>query len=328
MNARTKVDQESKLIVVVRVNTQCSLSCQFCGYSRELRLPRHSIDLHVLSLLGERLRQHQTQSQQDVLVSWLGGEPFQWPALQPATHAFSQQYGLAISVTTNGLALANPALRMFALKHFCQITISVDGLPGDHDWLRQRSGMFTQLKSIVKKLREERNPECTLLRVNTVLTRENIHRFPEFCETMNRWGFDELTFNQLGGNDRPAFYQSHHLLSEQVESFVERLPSLRATHLASGMRIQGSPAYLERITASTQGRCLPIECCAPGERFLFVDEHGRISPCSFTTSSLSLSLLENATPISELPQWFRQTKRASPPTPCADCHATHVFSKF
>jgi radical SAM protein with 4Fe4S-binding SPASM domain len=144
------------------------------------------------------------------------------------------------------------------------------------------------------------------------------------------WGFDELTFNQLGGNDRPEFYSANRLLIEQVELFRERLPEVRARMAELGLAIHGSAAYLDRIVSTTRGMTIPIDECMPGSKFLFVDEHGRMSPCSFTSESYDIDIgeIQSVHDLVELPLRFRTMRLRSLCAACGDCHATHVFDKF
>jgi sulfatase maturation enzyme AslB (radical SAM superfamily) len=236
---------------------------------------------------------------------------------------------LELGVTTNGLALNSPAVREQAIHCFRQITVSVDGLAEYHDILRQTSGLHRRLRRTVQELNAVRDPQRMLLRVNTVLTAGNISSFPEFCQEMADWGFDELTFNQLGGNDRPEFFPENRLRPEQIACFRNSLAEVRRVAADQGLQVRGSPAYLNRLVASAHGLCIPVADCDPGERFLFVDENGVGSPCSFTGSELGWpvnSLLHRGR--EGLIAFFRESRSRCRPSACQDCHATHVFEKF
>ncbi|MFN7875982.1 MAG: hypothetical protein ACK5PB_11730 [Pirellula sp.] len=321
--------RESTLVVVVRVATDCSLGCQHCGFSRELSFLRREIDTSTLINLGGSLQSIQERSNRRVLVSWLGGEPFQWTALREMTVRFKNEFGLALSVTTNGLKLASDLVRSFALSHFYEITISIDGLEPHHDLMRSCPGMFLRLKKIVEKIHRERNTARTRLRVNTVLTEFNMSSFPEFCRQMAQWGFDELTFNPLGGNDRPDFFAQHRLTLAQVNELSTNLDRIRDECHGMGLVIRGGAEYLSRLQATARGERIPIDDCKPGENFLFVDERGLVSPCSFTCGTLGIPVDQwIAEGTSKSAEDFLQRKRLIRPVACDDCLATNVFDKF
>lgn len=321
--------RESTLVVVVRVATDCSLGCQHCGFSRELSFFRREIDTSTLINLGASLQSIQEGSNRRVLVSWLGGEPFQWTALQDVTAQFKREFGLALSVTTNGLSLASDSIRSFALSHFNEITISIDGLESHHDLMRSCPGMFQRLRKIVDKIHRERESARTRLRVNTVLTEFNMSSFPEFCRQMAHWGFDELTFNPLGGNDRPDFFAKHRLTLAQVNELSAKLDRIRDECFDMGLVIRGGAGYINRLVATARGERIPIDDCKPGKRFLFVDERGLVSPCSFTCGTLGIPVDQWVTMgASYSAQDFLGRKRLIKPVACEDCLATNVFNKF
>ncbi|MFO0940308.1 MAG: radical SAM protein [Pirellulales bacterium] len=320
----------SPLVVVVRVTNECSLRCRFCGFSNELSLPKKQIDWPSLQRLGIWLRTVGLQSRRNVLVSWLGGEPFKWPNWLEASHYFARQLNLSLSVTTNGLALDKEHVRQQALSLFQQITISVDGLAEFHDNLRQVVGMFEKLKKIVGKINQSPMRQSVLLRINAVLTRENIDSFPAFCDVMADWGFDELTFNPLGGNDRPEFFPANRLSAEQVERFINSLEEVRCNCQSKGLNIRGNKAYIARLLATARREKISWDDCNPGEHFLFVDENCRLSPCSFTTQHFGQVENQPALDLelSGLIQQFKSVRRERCPAACEDCHANHIYAKF
>jgi MoaA/NifB/PqqE/SkfB family radical SAM enzyme len=314
-------ESRARLVVVCQVTDHCNLSCGFCAYDRRMVRARASADPQALLAFGRLLAAYQHRTGRAVLLSWLGGEPLLWPPLRRLDGDL-RALGLALAVTTNGTALAAPALRRHLAEHYDEVTVSVDGLGARHDRLRGWPGGFSRLRRAISALAaEERHP---LLRVNCVLMRDNVAEFPALCRELARWGVEELTFNQLGGNDRPEFFATHHLEPGHVAWLAEVLPGLRAELAALGVRLRGGDAYLARLAASAARRRLPVIDCGPGERSLFVSTSGAVSPCSFTGGSHGISLGELAT-VAELPEAFRRRGRAAA---CHDCHSTQVFGKF
>ena len=102
-----------------------------------------------------------------------------------------------------------PSRRRTLLAHFEQLTVSVDGLRPFHDHVRGQPGLFDQLRHNMAALRREDSNQRVWRRVNIVLMRDNIEHFADFAAEMADWGFHELTFNQLGGVERPEFFARH-----------------------------------------------------------------------------------------------------------------------
>ena len=316
-----------RLVVLCQVTEDCQLSCAFCAYDRRLPRPRRSADPERLAALGRRLAELQERSGRPVLVSWLGGEPLTWPPLAALSRLFHRELGLAVSVTTNGTTLGSPRARQRLLEDHAEITVSIDG-PGElHDRLRGWPGGFAFLEKAVRRLAGERSGAAPLLRANTVVMRDNVAALPALWRALADWGFDELTWNQLGGRDRPEFFPAHRLAAGDIAFLQTLLPDLRAELAARGVRLGGSAAYLERAAASAGGRALPVADCAPGQRFLFVSVDGRVSPCSFTTAELGLPA-EELVPWPSLPGRFGAARARARPGSCDDCPSTQVFGKF
>jgi len=319
------------MIVVWRVTTRCNLSCPFCAYDRRLPFPRKTADPSQINTFLKVLSEYQDKRQDPVLVSWIGGEPMLWPELPRLTEN-ATSLGLRISATTNGTTLQNESVRCHILDHYAELTVSLDAPDNRHGLLRSSPGLFDSLNNSVSAISREREATSRplKLRVNTVLLRSTIGDFSGLARQVAQWGADELTYNILGGRDRPEYYPSHRPLPAQLEHFIGQLPALRADLLPRGLTIAGSSAYLDRLHSAASGFARPVKDCGHGERFLFIDEHGFVSPCSFTsdTVSMPISELRDDTDIAALADRFASARCKQRPGVCDDCPSTHVFDKF
>jgi MoaA/NifB/PqqE/SkfB family radical SAM enzyme len=321
----------ARRVVVWRVTERCNLGCRFCAYDRHLERSRLHADAAEVLRFGRLLAEEARIVGRSQLVSWLGGEPFLWPALVEVNEHF-RALGFATALTSNGLPLANESWRRWALDQLDELTLSIDGEASFHDWARDLEGahaiVFEALRALSRAKRDGRRGP--LLRVNTILMRDNFDRFDALVDALADAGCEEVTFNQLGGNDRPEFFPAHRLRVEQVEHLAERLPSLQERLRIRGLRLRGSPAYVHRLRCSAKAVALPVDDCAPGQDFLFVDERGRVAPCSFTPSGYGVpsSELLSAPDIAALPGRFAAARNTRRLAPCLDCHSTQVFEKF
>ena len=219
------------------------------------------------------------------------------------------------------------------VRAFDRITVSLDGGGPFHDWVRQAPGLFNHLARGVPSLAQAKTHRgCgPTLHVNTVVMRSNLTQFGQLCEIAADWGVEELSFNELGGRDRPGpFFDRERLRPEDVASLRAMLPDLRKRMAARGLRICGDERYLDRLAASAAGRSVPEGDCRPGRGFLFVDERGRIAPCSFTAAEYGVPLAQMTTPadLRGLPERFEAMRRLRPAPACADCRSTQINGKF
>ncbi|HEX8906817.1 MAG TPA: radical SAM protein, partial [Longimicrobiaceae bacterium] len=310
----------------------CNLACPFCAYDRRLQRPRATADPARVAEFGAVLADYQRATGDRVLVSWLGGEPLLWPPLAALTERFAGDFSLRVSTTTNGTPLASAAVRAHVAEHYAELTVSVDGLAPTHDRLRGWVGGWEKMRSAVAALVTERAVRgCDLrLRANVVLMRDTLAELEPLCHELAEWGLDEITFNQLGGNDRPDFFPAHRLRPEDGDWLAINLPRIRAEMAERGVTLAGGDGYLRRIRASTRGERIAVADCGPGEQFLFVDERGMCAPCSFTAGAYGIPLAEigSAEALLRLRARFAEARRLRRAAPCDDCHSTHVFEKF
>ena len=323
------------MIVLWRVTERCNLSCPFCAFDRTLSRERREADPAAVAAFGEVLSRYRRKTGDDVLVSWLGGEPLLWDHLPGLTRQFTDLLGLRVSTTTNGTGLGSHATRDHIRAHYSELTISVDGLAPTHERLRDWPGGFARLRRGVTLLLAEaraagEESQRLRLRANVVLMRDTIDDFELLCFELASWGIDEITVNQLGGVDRPEFYPDHRLRPVDAESLAGRLPALRTVLADRKVKLGGGSAYLRRILASSRDEALPVDDCGPGERFLFIDTEGQVAPCSFTADTLGVPMreLDSVEALLALPDRMREAKRLAAPTSCENCLSTQHFGKF
>jgi radical SAM protein with 4Fe4S-binding SPASM domain len=319
------------MIVVWRVVNSCNLSCSFCAYDKRLEFPRSQTNPAEIARFTNILADYQSMTGDRVLLSWLGGEPLLWAPLEQLTLA-ARALGLEVSATTNGTTLGSPRLRRHLCESYKELTISVDGFPEIHDRMRGWRGGFDKLRAWVPELAGEIRAlgSPLKLRANVVLMRQNVQDFPALCLELANWGISEITFNQLGGRDRPEFYPDHRLRTGDVDALAAQLPSIRRRLLDFGASLIGGENYLKRIYASARDERNPVHDCGPGENFLFVDEQGRISPCSFTSQDYGIDVrsVKTATDLVSLPRRFRAMQQNERSAQCLDCLSTQVCDKF
>lgn len=320
------------MIVVWQITERCNLTCPFCSYDRELERSRHDADPQLIRQFGRVLAQYQRETGDAVLVCWLGGEPLLWPPLAELTTEFAAEHALRVATSTNGTALESAPVRCHLLASYSELTVSVDAPGPAHDALRGAPGLYATLSTRVRSLTDERRRtgRPLRLRANVVLMRGTIRVFPQLCHELADWGIDEISFNQLGGQDRPEFYPANRLEPADIAFLEHHLPRLRHELGQRQVQLLGSAGYLRRMAASSRGERLPIPDCRPGEGFLFIDLHGRVAPCSFTTGTRGVALSEVASTaaLRALPESFASSIRSNRPTACDDCLSTRVFEKF
>ena len=91
-----------------------------------------------------------------------------------------------------------------------------------------------------------------------------------------------------------------------------------------GLRVCGSEGYSARIAQAIEGVPVAVAECEPGQRYLFVDERGRVGPCSFTLEEYG----QTTDDLQALPGVFAALRREKRAAACGNCCSTNVFGKF
>lgn len=313
--------RDTPLVIVWRITTACDLACPFCAYSRELRFPRQQVSAAQVLAFTEVVR----RAGRAAHLSWLGGEPLLWPPLAEVSRRLHTQ-GFSLGLTTNGTHLWRHL--DLITKHYSLITLSLDGPSNFHDALRGAPGLTADLQTAVREIknRKESDGVGPEIRVNTVLMRSNLCGFGELLAKLCGWGVDSVTFNALGGWDRPGeFYEREKLTPEDLAWLRAQLPRWREQF--ASLKIYGDENYLRRLELSALNHPYPIADCQPGQNFLFINEHGLVSPCSFTSQGYGVPISQIQA-LDDLPALFHHRQQHQRYTACDDCRSTQVFGKF
>jgi MoaA/NifB/PqqE/SkfB family radical SAM enzyme len=318
------------MIVVWRVVESCNLSCPFCAYDKRLGTVRAAARPQQIERFVDLLGDWQATSGRRVLVSWLGGEPLLWKPLEALTRR-ARARNLEISVTTNGTTLGSRRMRAHLLENYREITISVDGFPDFHDRMRGWPDGFAKLARGAAHLMAERarSGSPLRLRANVVLMRENVGQFADLCRELSGWGVCEISFNQLGGRDRPEFFPANRLTLDDIAALRRMLPSLRR-EIEPATHILGGAGYLDRIEEAARDLPAPVADCRVADDFLFIDEQGRIAPCSFTSDHFGVTVddIADTEALAGLAERLNGYQRRHPSGECANCRSTQQFAKF
>jgi MoaA/NifB/PqqE/SkfB family radical SAM enzyme len=317
------------MIVLWRTTTRCNYACGFCAYDRRLGGTRNEVAAAEVVRFGTLLADWMRTRGRRVMLSWLGGEPLLWRPIWEMSERLANA-GLAVSATTNGSTLHHDAVRAAVIATFDELTVSIDGPEAIHDRLRGRAGAWCRVRDGVRALVSDRGTAPLRLRANVVLMRETFAHFADLCAALADWGIDEVTFNQLGGRDRPAFFPAQRLGPAEVAALEAMLPDLRRRLATRGVTLCGNGRYLDRLRASASGAALAVEDCGPGRAFLFIDEQGIVSPCGFSGNAYGVPItsLRSVSDLDALPARFAAARALRRLATCDDCPSTQAFAKF
>jgi len=154
---------------------QCNLSCAFCELPPAGKPMTKEKVIEILrALLNRGL----------LKIHYSGGEVFLHPEVFPILEE-SCALGIQVNLTTNGTLLDRQKVRILSKMGVHSVSISLDAAESTlHDRLRGKKGAFkAALKTI--QLIANNKKKRPKLRVNTVVTRENVHQLDKIHELLS-----------------------------------------------------------------------------------------------------------------------------------------------
>jgi MoaA/NifB/PqqE/SkfB family radical SAM enzyme len=314
------------------MNTGCNARCRACEIWRQK--------------IGSRL-------QADEIASWapgwrrlgigrieLCGEPTIHPQLETIIDGL-RTHGFTLNILSNGLRL-QPYLSQIR-EQAESLTVSLDGPPEIHDWIRGVANAFDRTEKNVRALRSS-SPTFPIYG-RCAVNRENLRYLNETVETAKKIGLTNISFCRLD-TDTAAFGReqlenddwSERLgaLSLQiadtplVDAVLDRLEAVHQDDFDSRyivesprmLRWQLSPAL---VTHANSGLTRGLRCNAP-LMSVVVEPNGDVKPCWFLPAygNLRKDSLERILDCAEAKS-FRANLDVERNRVCQTCITPRVF---
>ena len=131
---------------------RCNIACLHCGSDclRDTKTPDLPFDdvIHVLKEIRDNYNQHH------ITIALSGGEPLCYPRVFELGNAITE-LEFPWGMVTNGYAWNDKAFELARRARMASVTVSLDGLAEEHDWLRGRKGSFVRAERTIKRFVED-----------------------------------------------------------------------------------------------------------------------------------------------------------------------------
>ena len=200
---------------------RCNLSCRHCGsdcraVAATKDMPLEDF-LHVLDSVTKVYDPHK------VMINVTGGEPLMRPDLERCGRAFYDRE-FPWGMVTNGLALTERRYESLLRSGLHAMTISLDGLEEDHDWMRGRPGSFKRASEAIRMVVRSK---AIAFDVVTCVNRRNLGSLGEVKEHLISLGLKDLRLFTIFPAGRAANDPELHLSGEELKSLMEFIKATR-----------------------------------------------------------------------------------------------------
>ena len=208
----------------IELTHRCNLSCLHCGSdcTRDTETPELPFDdvVRVLDEIGSTYDPH------NIAVVLSGGEPLCYPRvfeLGSKLTALEFRWGMV----TNGYAWNDRTFELARRARMTSVSVSLDGLAADHDWLRGRKSSFDRAQRTISRLASE--DYLKAMEVITCVNQRNLDRLDEVRELLldlNAPAWRLFTISPIGraSNEPELFLEpgQYHTLMRKILSWREQ----------------------------------------------------------------------------------------------------------
>ena len=247
---------------------RCNLACRHCGsdcrqVSEVHDMPREDFG-KVLDQVAAAMDPHK------VMVILTGGEPLMRRDLEQCGRMIHDK-GFPWGMVTNGLALTPDRYRRLLESGLGAMTISLDGLGEDHDWMRGRPGSFERAAAAIKMVVAS---NAVNFDVVTCVNRRNISQLEAIRDFLIGLGLKEWRLFTVFPSGRAASEPDLQLTSIEFRRLMD---FIRQTRKEGVIRASyGCEGFLGNYEGDVRGHFFS---CEAGISVASVLADGSISAC-------------------------------------------------
>lgn len=203
---------------------RCNLRCQHCGSDCKTEEQRKDMPFEDFAKVLDSIALH-TDSHK-VMVIITGGEPLMRADLEQCGRAIYQK-GFPWGMVTNGFALSEERLVRLLQAGLRSVTVSLDGLENEHDWMRGREGSFEKAVNAITSIVRSGVQNDVVTCVNA----RNLGQLKEIKELLIRLGVKAWRIFTVFPQGRAKNNPDMRLSGEQIRQVMEFIKETRTEGL-------------------------------------------------------------------------------------------------
>jgi MoaA/NifB/PqqE/SkfB family radical SAM enzyme len=209
--------------LIVSFSAKCALHCPFC-YA-----PFNGAEIseNVLSDILDFAANEEVG-----VLTFGGGDPFQYSIVRPALRR-AKELGFLVHVDTHGIGM-RPSDYPLIRDAIDLVGLPLDGPKAVHDSMRQRSGHFESVMSILQKLLQQ----DTRVKINTVVGRMNIASLSQLADDLKK--SRPITWSLYQFMELPEKHEVNQMFMVSDDQFLTAASELTKSHPEIAFEI-GSP---------------------------------------------------------------------------------------
>jgi len=221
---------------------KCNLQCQYCY--------QHDPNSSIMS--REEFDQYLAKANKlgTSIISFLGGEPLLWPSIYYAIEQCNKKR-MITDINTNGLLLNSDNLEKLGRAGLDVLGISLDALVP----LRQSKKDLISNKKLIEKLRLFNKNHKTTIRINAVVTKDNIEYIESLINLINQYKYPlSLGFIVPPPRKSQKWDGSRLVFTEKDFPILRKFVDMVLIKKKNGYNISDPDSYFEGIFDFIRGK--------------------------------------------------------------------------
>lgn len=207
---------------------RCNLSCLHCGSDcvKDNATQKDELSPYVITKELENIARQTNPA--DMTLAIIGGEPLIRQDAVFEVGACSRSLGFHWGITTNGLLLDRSVLKQLKRSGLETISLSLDGMPSQHDHLRQSKGAHTRVTEAIRMLVDD--PFWTHFDVICCVSTLTVASIEEFIESLIRLNVPSVRFVPVFSRGRAVKHPELLLDNRKLEHMLSTIAEARRTY--------------------------------------------------------------------------------------------------
>jgi len=221
--ARTQAQIHTLTYLFWECTLRCNLNCLHCGSDckKESNVKDMPIE-DFTKVLKEISTKYEPGK---VMIVLTGGEPMVRKDLEECGREITK-LGFPSGMVTNGMMLTQERMNSLIASGLRSITLSVDGLEDNHNWLRGSKKSFAAVKNALKVIASQKN---LVHDVVTCVNKRNLSELDQIKQLLIDSGIQAWRLFTIAPIGRAVEYPDLHLDGKEIRQLFEYIEESRKT---------------------------------------------------------------------------------------------------
>ena len=253
--------------VLWEITNTCNYHCSYCIFSSETIKYENELMTDEVKRTIKELKENNF-----TYIKFTGGEPFTRKDMTEILK-YAKELGFDMDISTNASLITEKIAKELKDINFLMVHVSLDGADkNSHEFVRGKDTFERTLRGIKYLTQND-----IYTRIGTVIYKQNEDRLEDIVKLAIELKANEIIFSfmeavgRLEGDDTIISKKTIGAVSNEIDKLV----------LKYGKQIQVKYSFTENKV------CKSEECCPAVKKFLYINNLGQVSPCTWVVANNS-----------------------------------------